>query len=424
MYLEFFGLQCRPFELTPDSRFLFPSSQHARAIANIRFALLNNDSFVIITGEIGVGKTTVLNKVLSELGRESTIARLTHTTLTPIELLQALLSEFGLRQYKTKKVRLVNELRDFLVAESEAGRQVVIMIDEAQNLDKEVLEELRLISCIETETRKIVQVVLMGQPELNELINSRELKQLRQRTRLRQHINALDETETAAYLRHRIEVARGDFEAIFEDDVTPLIYRYTGGIPRLINTLCDTALTGCMVQEKPRVTREMIEQVVAELGWDRAAEPSAPLPAREATHSGAPHASLFVHRSGQLIARVAVDTTPITIGRHKANHVHVDDRYLSRRHALIAFEDGEFQVEDLKSLNGTILNSSYITRHKLQSGDRIVIGSHRFVFYLDADVPASMADTQVLPADEKHHEAAAASDDAPTVQPTGARARR
>lgn len=422
MYLDFFGLQCRPFELTPDSRFLFPSSQHARAIANIRFALLNNDSFVIITGEIGVGKTTVLNKVLSELGRDTTIARLTHTTLTPIELLQALLSEFGLRQYKSKKVRLINELRDFLVAESEAGRQVVIMIDEAQNLSKQVLEELRLISCIETETRKIVQVVLMGQPELNELINSRELKQLRQRTRLRQHIAALDETETVAYLHHRIDVAGGDYRAIFEDDVAPLVYRHTGGIPRLINTLCDTALTGCMVEEESRVTRAMIEKVVAELGWD-GTERSGPVPARQAAHPAAPNAWLFVHRSGQLIARIAVGATPLTIGRHKANDVHVDDRYLSRRHALIAFEDGQFQVEDLKSLNGTVLNKSYITRHALLSGDEIVIGSHHFTFYLDDDVPVNLADTQVLPADEKDDEASAGRDDTPTVQPTGARAR-
>lgn len=411
MYLDYFGLERNPFELTPDSSFLYESQQHAQAIANIRFALAARDSFAIITGEIGVGKTTVLNKVLADIPRDASVARITHTTLTPVELFQALLGEFGRRSYSKRKVKLVNHLQDFLLEQSTSGRQVIIMIDEAQNLSKDVLEELRLISCIETETRKIVQVVLIGQPELNELVNSRELEQLRQRARLRQHISALGENETLEYMAHRVAVAGGSYSSLFEEDVAPLVYLATGGIPRLINTLCDTALTGCFVEEARRVSRAMVEQVIAELGWDKTAPGAPDVDKKQVAADVHPAALLLSYRGDELKGRVPVTAVPMTIGRGSSNDLQVDDRFLSRRHALIGFDNGEFYIEDLKSLNGTRLNEAFVSRETLRSGDHIVIGNHSFHFYLAGAAPDRAGDASLDESEPELHAGIAADED-------------
>ena len=267
MYEQHFGLTCRPFDLAPDPRFIYMTAQHARAVANMKFALLNRDSFVIITGEIGIGKTTILNTVLEELGPDFVTAKLTHTTLSHIELLQALLSEFGMPIYKKKKVLLLDTLRAFFLKKHEEGKHVVIIVDEAQNLTGPALEELRLLSCIDTADRKIISIVLTGQPNLDDLIDAPGLTQLRQRARLRQRLEALNEEETVDYLRHRLAIAGGQLDQIFEPEAVRDVHRLTQGIPRLINTLCDTALTACMVENLPKVNLEVIAEVVNELRW-------------------------------------------------------------------------------------------------------------------------------------------------------------
>ena len=215
MYDYFFQLNCRPFDLAPDPKFLFMTGQHSRAAANVRFALMNHDSFVVITGEIGTGKTTVLNTALRELGSQYVTARLVHTTLSDIELLQSLLSEFGIANYSTKKVKLLDDLRNFFLEQHLAGRHVVIIVDEAQHLNPAALEELRLLSCIDSQDRRIVSIVLTGQPALDEVLDDASLAQLRQRTRLRQRLRPMDESETAAYIRHRLKVAGGKADEIF-----------------------------------------------------------------------------------------------------------------------------------------------------------------------------------------------------------------
>lgn len=185
------------------------------------------DSFVIITGEIGIGKTTILNTVLEELGPDFVTAKLTHTTLSHIELLQALLSEFGMPIYKKKKVLLLDTLRAFFLKKHEEGKHVVIIVDEAQNLTGPALEELRLLSCIDTADRKIISVVLTGQPNLDDLIDAPGLTQLRQRARLRQRLEALNEDETTHYLQHRLAIAGGDVDKVFSPEAIKDIHRLT-----------------------------------------------------------------------------------------------------------------------------------------------------------------------------------------------------
>ncbi|MCC5794965.1 MAG: AAA family ATPase [Chromatiales bacterium] len=388
MYEEHFRLSCRPFDISPDPRFVYMTAQHSRAIANMRFALLNHDSFVIITGEIGIGKTTIINSVLEGLGEDYVTAKLTHTTLSDIELLQALLSAFGMPNYSKKKVLLLDQLRDFCLDQKEQGRHVVIIVDEAQNLSETALEELRLLSCIDTTERRIISIVLTGQPGLNDLLDSPGLMQLRQRARLRQHLDALNEDETTDYINHRLEIAGRNAAELFEPGVPGEIHRLTFGIPRLINTLCDTALTACMVDEKDKVDLDMIDSVVQELRWtwfeDRRQTRQPTGRGDAGDDSTGARITLMVHRGGELVDQLEADRFPLVIGRSNANDLVLIDKEVSRRHALIDCIGGIFVVEDLNSRNGILVNQKRRARALLRSGDVITFGLMEVVFHADA----------------------------------------
>jgi len=385
MYEEFFNLSCRPFDLAPDPKFIFMTDQHSRAVANVRFALMNHDSFVIITGEIGIGKTTILNTVMEDLGPDYVTAKLVHTTLSHIELLQALLSEFGMPNYRKKKVMLLDTLRTFFLEQHRQGKHVVIIVDEAQNLSSSALEELRLLSCIDTSDRRLVSIVLTGQPSLDDLLDAPGLTQLRQRARLRQRLDAMLESETIDYIRHRMQIAGGDASDIFESETMKEIHRLTSGIPRLINTLCDTALTACMVEGRRRLDLEIIDSVVHELRWQWFEEqPSGDTSARSAaTPSPDGTVSLMVYRSGQFLEQVDAQKFPFVIGRSNANDLVIIDKEVSRRHALIDCIGGIYVVEDLNSKNGILVNQKRRARALLRSGDIVSFGQVDVVFYLE-----------------------------------------
>jgi type II secretory pathway predicted ATPase ExeA len=391
MYEEYFGLECRPFDLSPDPRFMFMTQQHSRALANIKFALMNRDSFVIISGEIGIGKTTILNAVLDNLGPEYVTAKLTHTTLSHIELLQALLSEFGMPNYSKKKVLLLDTLRDFFLQQNKKGKHVVIIVDEAQNLSSPALEELRLLSCIDNADRKIVSIVLTGQRGLDDVVDSPGLRQLRQRARLRQQLEALSEEDTFEYIQHRLEVAGGDFNKLFDEAAAKEIHRLAFGIPRLINTLCDTALMSCMAEEKDRVTMETIDTVVQELRWqwfeDRDQEKILPKPTIE-TIADPKSAALTVFRAGQFVEQTIADHFPFVIGRSNANDLVIIDKEVSRRHALIDCISGIYVIEDLNSKNGTLVNRKRRSRALLRPGDTITLGQLDVSFNIDDHIEA------------------------------------
>ncbi|MDQ1303575.1 MAG: hypothetical protein QG595_1558, partial [Pseudomonadota bacterium] len=347
--------------------------------------LLNRDSFVIITGEIGIGKTTILNTVIEELGPEYVTAKLVHTTLTDIELLQALLSEFGMPNYTRKKVLLLDTLRGFFLEKHRAGKHVVIIVDEAQNLSSSALEELRLLSCIDTSDRRIVSIVLTGQPSLDDLLDAPGLTQLRQRARLRQRLDAMVEAETIDYIRHRLQVAGGNADEIFEADTLPEIHRLTFGIPRLINTLCDTALTACMVDERHHVNMEVIDNVVHELRWqwfeDKNPQHEGESSAAVRQKSADGEVSLMVYRAGELLQQVRTSTFPFVIGRSNANDLVIIDKEVSRRHALIDCIGGIYVIEDLNSRNGILVNQKSRGRALLRSGDIVSFGGVDVVFY-------------------------------------------
>lgn len=268
MYLEHFKLREFPFRLTPDTEFLYMSPAHARAKAYMDYTVWNREGFVVITGEIGCGKTTLIQKLLSELDDENVlVAKVFQTQLDESEFLQAMLVEFGLNPFSAKKVELIDMLNTFLVENFLKYKQLVLVVDDAHNLSMKVLEEIRMLSGLETQKEKILHVILVGQPPLNEMIESPEMEQLLQRVRLRFHLKALSQEETADYVSHRLRVAGATDGGLFTPDTIPVIHKYTGGIPRLINTLCDTALTCAYADAARQVTVEGLESAVEELQW-------------------------------------------------------------------------------------------------------------------------------------------------------------
>lgn len=268
MYLDFFGLKEYPFRLTPDTDFLFMSSGHARAKAYMDYSVWNREGFIVITGDIGCGKTTLIQKLISELSDENVlVAKIFQTQLDEVEFLQAVLVEFGLNPFNAKKVELMDMLNTFLIEAFQNMRQVVLIVDEAHNLSMKVLEEIRLLSGLETRKEKILHVMMVGQPQLNEILESPELEQLMQRIRLRFHLKPLSVEETAEYIGHRLRVAGATRDNIFDPDTIPVIYKYAGGVPRLINTLCDTALTCAYADTAPKVSLKTLQDAVEELQW-------------------------------------------------------------------------------------------------------------------------------------------------------------
>lgn len=270
MYLNFFGLNEQPFQLTPDSHFLYLSNSHMRAKAYMDYTVWKRDGFVVITGEIGAGKTTLIHKLLGEVQDDVKLIRIFQTQLNETEFLQAMLVELGFEPSKLKdngKVELINLLNTYLLESYRCGKHVVLVVDEAQNLSPKVLEEIRLLSGLEPDKEKILNVILVGQPELNDTLSRPDMEQLVQRIRLRFHVGALNPDETWEYIGHRLRVAGADGDAIFDDDVLPLIYEYTGGIPRKINILCDTALICAFADSTKRVSAIVMREAINELQW-------------------------------------------------------------------------------------------------------------------------------------------------------------
>lgn len=243
MYLEYFGFNERPFTITPNPRFIFYSKIHKEAFALLLYGINNHFGFMELTGEVGTGKTTVLRTLLSQFSDEThRIALIFNPSLSSVDLMRAINHEYGIPHAPGNVADLLGELNRFLLTENAAGRTVVLVIDEAQNLAPDVLEQIRLISNLETETDKLIQIVLAGQPELGNVLARPELRQINQRIALRYHLRPLDREDARAYIEHRLQIAGGQGKVSFSPTAIRLIYRYSRGTPRLMNMLCDRAL--------------------------------------------------------------------------------------------------------------------------------------------------------------------------------------
>ena len=264
MYESFFGLEEPPFRLTPDPRYLFLSKRHREALGHLSFGLKDGAGFVAITGEIGAGKTTLLRSVLREADENVRYAYVMNPVLNGVEILQEINHELGISEDGGRR-ELLGALNRHLLEQRQQGRQVVIVVDEAQALDGAILEELRMLSNFETETSKLLQIVLVGQPELRDLLARPELVQLNQRITVRFHLTALDREETAEYVRHRLSVASGGAaREIFTAAALRRVHRHSRGLPRLINQICHRALLVAFSADRSRVTRSLVERAARE----------------------------------------------------------------------------------------------------------------------------------------------------------------
>jgi type II secretory pathway predicted ATPase ExeA len=394
MYLELFNLHELPFRLTPDPQFLYLSKHHARAKAYMESTIWFTDGFVVITGEIGSGKTTLIETFLKELEKDVVVAQINQTQVTAIEFLQTLLVQFGFQPFRMKKAELLATLNEFLIEQYANGRRVLLIVDEAQNLSNKVLEEIRLLSGVETTKEKVLRIILAGQPELNEKLNSPNLVQLAQRIRLRFHLTALSKNDTAAYIQHRLEVAGSQGRTIFQPDTFPLIYRYTGGIPRLVNTLCDTAMMSAYARDRDVVMVEDVKAAIEELQWVEYTERSVRLQTLHGNASaelpaGDRHSSdrkvvlgrILVGFNGQTIAERELTTGRFIIGRTPDNDLQIDSKYISRHHAQIITSMHTSVLEDLNSTNGIYVRAKRVRRRMLNDGDVVQIGQHEIMYF-------------------------------------------
>ena len=299
MYERFYDLRERPFALSPDPDYLYPSRVHREALDYLRYGLESQAGFVLITGEIGSGKTTLLQTLLRGLDSQTTVGRIVNTMLEPRELLETIMIDFGLEPAGKTKPLLLRDLAQYLVDQRLAGRMVLVVIDEAQNLTLAALEELRMLSNLETEKSKLLQIVLVGQPNLRDKLGVDDLEQLRQRITVSYHLQPLDADETANYINHRLRLAALGTPVEFPRQATDAIHARSRGVPRIINVICDAALVFGYAEERRTVDLALVQEVLAELeltgvlppiGSANVTESAAPPPVAAAAAAPAPMA--------------------------------------------------------------------------------------------------------------------------------------
>ena len=267
MYCDFFGFAEKPFTITPNPQFIYLSGNHREAFAHLLYGIDSHAGFIAMTGEVGTGKTTVLRTLLSQLDPEKyTSALIFNPCLSGVQLLASICRDFGIKAAKKNSFTYLEALNHYLLEQNAAGRTVVLVIDEAQKLAPEVLEQVRLISNLETERDKLIQIILAGQPELDAIFSRHDLRQLNQRITVRCKLSPMGLDDTKEYISHRLKISGSRIPGLFSSGAVKLIYRFSGGNPRLINVACEHALIMAWTRESLTITPSIAAEVIAEAG--------------------------------------------------------------------------------------------------------------------------------------------------------------
>ena len=268
MYTTFFGLTCNPFQLTPDPEFLFLGKDHKKALTYVTYGISAGTGFILVTGEVGTGKTTLLRKILKELNKDIKVARVNNTLVSSEQLIAMISDDFGIETQGKDKTRLLRELTDFIISQYAQGFRTTLIIDEAQNLSPELLEEVRLLSNLETDKNKLLQIILAGQPELKQTLAVPKLRQLRQRISISCHINPLGRDEIEEYIFHRLGIAGNRSAVTFLEGAVDLLHDATHGVPRLINIFCDFLLLAAFSEGTKKISVDLVKEIAQDLDSD------------------------------------------------------------------------------------------------------------------------------------------------------------
>lgn len=264
MYTKFYGLKEAPFNLTPNPRFYYSSAKHMEALSTLLYTISERKGFVVVSGDIGSGKTTICRTLLSKLNSKVKTALITNTRMSVKDLLMCILEEFEIDFKPGSKSKLHSQLNAYLIDQLRRDNNVVLIIDEAQNLSAAVLEEVRMLSNLETESEKLIQIVLMGQPELKQKLALPKLEQLCQRIAAFYHLTPFNKEDSVKYIKHRLSIASESDRDYFSDEAMDSIYEYSRGVPRLINQICDSALLTGYIKEAQKIDKDIVEEVIQE----------------------------------------------------------------------------------------------------------------------------------------------------------------
>ncbi len=405
MYLEHFGLKKNPFQITPDTDFLFLSRSHARAKAYMSYSIWKWDGFSVITGKPGAGKTLMARNLMERLDGSVEVIYLNHTRLSRSEFLRSLAANLGAPAFEAGEAELIATISDRLVARNRENRRVLLIIDEAHYLKRSVMEELRFFTAMENEGQPLLNLILVGDEALLEKFDRPGMEQLRQRVRLWYSIGGLDKQGVKEYINYRLAAAGRTGEGIFTDSAISLIHSFTDGLPRLINVLCDAALVAAYVQEDRVVSTVSVRTALDELQWDKFTGKTVlehKLGARALSHrSGASgrkvsDPKLRISRQGILMAELIMDQDEVSIGRAESNDIMLDDPFVCDHHAVINKTGEGYVVEDLGSLNGTYVNARKVKSHKLKSGDIIGIASYQIKVSFETEVGQTGESPEIL----------------------------
>ncbi|HDH01873.1 MAG TPA: AAA family ATPase [Nitrospirae bacterium] len=265
MYEAFYNLKVKPFELVPSPDFLFLSRSHRKALTYLKYGITEKVGFMLLTGEVGSGKTTLIRNLIKGLDSNIVLSKIFNTRVSSEQLISLINEDFGLAVNGKDKISLIRELNDFLIEQYAKKNNPILVIDEAQNLTPELLEEVRMLSNLETDDAKLLQIVLVGQPELKKVLARPELRQLRQRISISCHIYPITRAETEEYIFHRLEVAGNRDAVIFKDGTVESVYNFSKGIPRLINIVCDFLMLAAFVEETSEISPDLVKEVIGEL---------------------------------------------------------------------------------------------------------------------------------------------------------------